>query len=88
MFEYIKEIFIELLSACTIGSFGESLASNSDGRLKCISLSNRQCQTRRTLNDINSNETLFYPFYSVLTNVVEFVALLMIHILEYVFQIK
>ena len=46
MFEYIKEIFIELLSASTIGSFGESLASKSDGRLKCISLSNRQCQTR------------------------------------------
>ena len=86
MLEYIKEIVIELLSACTIGSFGESLASNSDGHLKCISLSNGPCQTRRTLANINSNETLLYPFYSVLLNVVEYVTLLMIHMLEYLFQ--
>ena len=38
-----------------------SLASNSQRNLKCVSLNNWPCQTTLTLNDINSNETLFYP---------------------------
>ena len=63
MFTFIKKIFIGLLSACTVVSFGESLAfSNFEGRLKCISLSNRPCQTRPTIVDISLNETLFYSF--------------------------
>ena len=30
-------MFVELLCACTIGSFIESLASNSEGCMKCVS---------------------------------------------------
>ena len=30
MLQFIKKMFIRLLSACTMGCFGESLASNSD----------------------------------------------------------
>ena len=35
---------------------------NSKGYINYVSLNNRPCQTRLTLVDINSNETLFYPF--------------------------
>ena len=56
------KFLIWLLSACTIESFGEPLFFNSDRRLKCISLNNRQCQTRPAIVDMNSNETLFYSF--------------------------
>ena len=38
MFEFIKEIFIGLLNTCTKGSFDESLAFNSKGTIKCVSL--------------------------------------------------
>ena len=61
MFRFIK-IFTGLLSVCTIGGFGESLASNYKERIKCVSLNYRPCQTRPRIVDINSNETLFYPF--------------------------
>ena len=33
-------MFIGILSACTIGSFGESLVSNSKWPIKCVSLNN------------------------------------------------
>ena len=55
-------MFIELLSVCTLKCFCESLASNSKGTMKCLSPNNRPYQTRPTRVDINSNETLFYPF--------------------------
>ena len=59
MFGFIfKKLFIALLSACTIGSFGASLASNCKKTLKFLSLNNQPCQTRY----INSDECLFYPF--------------------------
>ena len=51
MFGFIfKKLFIALLSACTIGSFGASLASNCKKPLKFLSLNNQPCQF------------LFYPF--------------------------
>ena len=53
-----QKMFIGLLSACTIGSFGEILASYSKESIKWVSLNNRPCQARPTLIDINSNETL------------------------------
>ena len=59
---FIKKMFIKLLSACTTGSFSGSLASNSKARIECLSLNNRSCQARPTIANINSNETLFYPF--------------------------
>ena len=55
-------MFIGLLSACTIGSFGESLASNLKRPIKCVSLSNKPCKARPTIVKINSDTTLFYPF--------------------------
>ena len=55
-------MFIGLLSACTTKSFGESLASNSKGHIKCVSLDNLTYQTRPTLVNTNSNERLYYPF--------------------------
>ena len=55
-------MFIRLLSVSLIRSFGESLVSNSKGPIKCVSLNNQSYQARQKLVDINSNETLFYPF--------------------------
>ena len=72
-------MFIELLTVSTIGIFGESLPSNSEGGIKFVSLKNRRCQARTTLIDINSNETPFIPFT---VSLVEVVILLIIHMLE------
>ena len=44
MFEVIEKILIGLLDVCTIRIFGESLASNFEGRIKFVSLDNRPCQ--------------------------------------------
>ena len=41
-------MFIGLLSTCAIESFGESLASNSKGSIKCVSPNNQPGQTRPT----------------------------------------
>ena len=80
-------MFLGLLSAFITERFGESLASNSKGCIKCLSLNNRPCQGRPTLININSN-VFFIHLLAVLINVVEVVILLMIHMLEYVFQMK
>ena len=71
-------MFIELLSACTIVPFGESLAFNSNEPIKCVSLNNQPCQARPT----------FIPLLLVSISMVEVVTLLMIHVLEFLFQIK
>ena len=80
-------MIIGLLSAFTTRSFGGSLVSNFKRYIKGVSLNNRPCQARPTIVDRNSNETLFLHFLSMLINVVELVILLMIHMLENVFQI-
>ena len=79
---------IGLLSACTTRSLGESLASNTDGRIKCVSLNNQLCQARSRLVNINSNELLYYPFTVSVNYVVKVLMLYVIHMLEYVFQTK
>ena len=81
-------MLIGLLGACTAGSFDGSLASNSKGHIKIASLNNQPCQAGTTLFDINSNELFFIHLLSVLLSVGEVVILLMINMLEYVFQIK
>ena len=81
-------MFIGLLSACTIESFGDSVACDLKGPIKCISLNNQRCKTRPGTNDTNSNETFFIHLLLLLIRVVEVVTLLMIHMLEFVFQIK
>ena len=55
MFGLIEKMFIGLLSICTIGSFSGSLASNSNGPVKCVSLNNQPSQAISTLVNINSN---------------------------------
>ena len=62
MFGFIKRRSLELLSVCAIGSFGESLVSNSKGLIKCVSLSKHPCLARPTLVNINPYETLFFLF--------------------------
>ena len=42
-------------------NFSGSLSSNSKRPIQCVSLTNRSCEAKPTLVDINSNETLFYP---------------------------
>ena len=54
-------MFIGLLSLCTTANFGESLASTSEGHIKCISINNRPCQARATLVNISCNKPKYYP---------------------------
>ena len=55
-------MFIALLSSCKIGSFDESLDSNSWGSIKCLTLNNRYCWARATLIIINSYKINYYSF--------------------------
>ena len=66
--------------------FGESLDNNSKRPIKCLPLNNHPCQTTTELVDRNSDETLIHLLL-VLANVVKVVTFLMIHMLEFLFQI-
>ena len=55
-------MFNVLLSACTIGSFVDSLVFNSEECIKYIFLNNQPCQAKSTSVNINSNELLNCPF--------------------------
>lgn len=59
MFQFIKKHILDYYAFFTMVRFSESLASNSKGRIRCVSLSNQLCPTRSTLVDINPNETVF-----------------------------
>ena len=74
-------MFIGLRSVCTIGSFGESLASNSKRPINCVSLKNQPSQAWPTLIVINSNEAKLIHKLSVKISEVEVAILLMMHIL-------
>ena len=58
----LLKTIIGLLSVWAIRNFGESLTSNSQGPIKCASLNNHLCKAKPTLVNLNSSETLFYPF--------------------------
>ena len=58
-------MFIGLLSSCTIVTFGQSLASNSKGAIKFLPLNIQPCKARPRLVNINSNQTIFYPFADI-----------------------
>ena len=82
-----KKIFSTLLSfsgsLAAVGGVAEVSNGDVSDSIKCVSLNNQLCTPRPTLIDVNSNETLYYPFFvSVYTSVVEVVTLLMIHMLE------
>ena len=55
-------MFIGLLRVCTFARFSRSLPHNYKKPIKCVSLKNHPCQTRKTLVNINSEGTLFYSF--------------------------
>ena len=55
-------MFIGLLSACTVGSFGETLFPNLKRLLKSLPVNNRPWKFRPTIVNINSDKTPFYPF--------------------------
>ena len=61
-FDLSKKMFIGLLSSCIIESLGESLVSNLNRPIKCISLNNQTGKGRPALVSINSDGTLFYSF--------------------------
>ena len=54
MFRLIKQIFIS-----AIIYFGNLSSVNS---LECISMKNQECNVRPKILDINSNNSIFYPF--------------------------
>ena len=54
-------MFIGLLSVCKIQSSGETV-SNLEELIRCAFLNNHLCQARVTPVNINTDETLFYPF--------------------------
>ena len=55
--------------------------------LKCISMNNHECKARPKIINVNNDEPVIYP-YSIKVNAVEVVAVLMIHMLNCVFQIS
>ena len=61
MFGFNKKISIGFLRIHTIGNLSESLLSNSEESIKCVSLNNQPCQARPTLVNVNSNKPLYYP---------------------------
>ena len=85
---FIFKMFIGLLSSWTIVVFSKSLASNSKGHIKCISLDNQPCQVRTPLVDNNYNETIFYSFTVSANKCGGSCNISMIHMFDHVFQIN
>ena len=54
MFVFLKKIF------CIGSLFLSSLVSTTP--LSCISIKNQECKVRPKIVDINSNNSIFYPF--------------------------
>ena len=79
----IKNKLIGFLCVSIIVSFSGSLVSSSQETIKWVSLNNLPCQARSKLVDINS----FFYLLLVLISVVDVAILLIIHMLDYVFQI-
>ena len=59
MFRFVKLIFILTMM------FFDSLSNVSS--LECISMKNQECEVRPEIININSNNSIFYPF-SIKTN--------------------
>ena len=78
-------MIIGLWMVCIIGFFGESIASNSEGRIKFVSLNNQPCQASPHSSTQTLMKLFFIHLLLMLISVVGDVILLMIHILEYVF---
>ena len=63
MFRFVKRVFIATM---TFAEMSKMLKCVSN-LLKCASMSNQECKVRLAVVNINSKESLFYP-YSVLIN--------------------
>ena len=79
--DLLKKMLVRLFSVCILVSFNESLASNYKEPIECISINNRKWQIRPKLS-LN----FFIHLLLVLTSVAEIVTLLMIRMLEFLFQ--
>ena len=55
MFGFIKKVFFV---AMTFFSFNPLSVSS----LECVSMNNQECKIRTKIINLNSNETVFYPF--------------------------
>ena len=55
-------MFKWLLSFRTIANFSGSIVPNSKQPIKCVSLNHQPHQARPALVDLNSHDSLFYPF--------------------------
>ena len=77
-----------LISVFTTGRFSKSLVSNSKGPIKCLTLSNQPCQIDQHLLISTLMKLFFIHLLVVLISAVKVATLLMILMLEFVFQIK
>ena len=60
MFRFVKRVFVS-----AIMFFGCNLSSVNT--LECVSVNNQECKVRPEIVNVNSNESIFYPF-SIRTN--------------------
>ena len=79
MLIFIKKIFY-IVSLCL-----SSLVSATP--LNCISLKNQECKVRPKIDDINSNNPIFYPFSIKINKCSVTVTTLIIHMPKSVFLI-
>ena len=75
MFKFIKKIFVSALMF-----FGSLSNVNS---LECVSMKNQDCRARPEIINISINNPIFFPF-SIKTNVVAMVIILVIHTQKFV----
>ena len=54
MFKFVKQIFISEMML-----FSSVPSVNS---LECVSMNNQECKVRLDIVNINSNDSIFYPF--------------------------
>ena len=88
MFVFIKRIFHcgSLFLSSLVSRTSLIAIPLSATPLNCISIKNEECKTRPKVININSNNPIFYPF-SIKTNVVVIVIILIIHMQKFVFLI-
>ena len=55
MFRFVKRVFVS-----AIMFFGCNLSSVNT--LECVSINNQECKVRPEIVNVNSNESIFYPF--------------------------
>ena len=60
MFGFIKKVFVVAMTILN------SNLSNANS-LECVSINDQECKIRSEINNVNTNEPLFYP-YSITIN--------------------